>query len=204
MSGDTQFNASEPSTSASLVVRVKHNDPQAWQRLVAIYSPLVYTWCRRHSLAAHDAADILQEVFRAVHRQIGSFRRERPDDTFRGWLWTITRNKVRDHFRAQQHRPQATGGTDAQLRFADLPDQEPVLSEATGVSAAGSSPYHAALELVRTEFEDRTWQAFWRAAIDEQPTDQIAADLGMSVNAVRLAKSRVLRRLRTEFEGLLD
>lgn len=191
-------------TSLSLVERVRHNDAQAWERLVRLYSPLVYTWCRQHGLSAHDAADAMQEVFRAVYRTIGKFRRERPGDSFRGWLWTITRNKTRDHFRAVATRPSPAGGTDAQMRFSELPEEEPPTDPSVAAGDGRNSPFFGALELVKAEFEERTWQAFWRATVDEQPTSTIAEDLEMSVNAVRLAKSRVLRRLRSELEGLVD
>ena len=191
-------------TSVSLVQRVQQHDSLAWERLVEIYTPLVYTWCRGRRLSQHDSADVMQEVFRAVHRNIGNFRRERKGDSFRGWLWTITRNKIRDHFRALAARPNPAGGTDAQLRFAELPEEEPDTDLSLAAADGRSSPFYGAMQLVQAEFEDRTWQAFWRATVEEQATADIAADLGMSVNAVRLAKSRVLRRLRKELEGLVD
>ena len=191
-------------TSISLVQRVQRNDAQAWERLVELYTPLVYTWCRQHGLSSHDAADVLQEVFRAVHRTVGNFRRERPSDSFRGWLWTITRNKVRDHFRAVANRPNPACGTDAQMRFAELPEEEPPTDPSLAAGDGKSSPFYGALELVRSEFEDRTWQAFWQVTVEEKTTAEVADALGISVNAVRLAKSRVLRRLRSELEGLID
>lgn len=191
-------------TSPSLVARVQQNDAAAWGRLVEVYSPLVYTWCRQHGLSSHDAADVMQETFRAVHRGIGKFRRERAGDSFRGWLWTITRNKVRDHFRKQAARPSPAGGTDAQMRLAELPEEEPPTDPSVAASDGQGSPFYGALQVVQAEFEDRTWQAFWKAVVDEQPTAGIAEDLGMTVNAVRLAKSRVLRRLRSELEGLVE
>ena len=191
-------------TSVSLVARVQGNDADAWDRMVRLYSPLVYTWCRQHGLPSHDASDVLQEVFRAVHRTVGKFRREKKSDSFRGWLWTITRNKVRDHFRALANRPRPAGGTDAQMRFAELPEEEPATDVSLAASDGKGSPFYGALELVRAEFEDKTWQAFWRVTVEEKTTADVAEALGMSVNAVRLAKSRVLRRLRTELEGLID
>src|SRR4051812_19850568 len=86
-------------TSASLLDRIRADDPEAWRRFVQLYSPLVYSWCRRAGLNTEDTADLTQEVFRSVAGHVGSFRRDRPGDTFRGWLWTITRNKLRDFFR---------------------------------------------------------------------------------------------------------
>jgi RNA polymerase sigma-70 factor (ECF subfamily) len=100
-------------TSASLLLRVKQREPEAWSRLSRVYGPLVYQWSRRCGLSAEDSSDIVQEVFGVLARRIDGFRRERPDDTFRGRLWTIARNKVRDHVRRSQDRPAADGGTTA-------------------------------------------------------------------------------------------
>src|SRR3954469_22719157 len=86
-------------TSRSLLERVQADDPAAWDRLVGLYAPLVYRWCRRADLPEQEIADVFQDVFQAVTMHIAAFRREKAGDTFRGWLRTITRNKVRDHFR---------------------------------------------------------------------------------------------------------
>ena len=111
---------------------------------------------------------------------------------------------MRDHFRSVAVRPKPAGGTEAQLRFAELPEEEPVTDPSIAAGDGQNSPFLGALQLVQGEFEERTWHAFWRATVDGHATADIAADLGMSVNAVRLAKSRVLRRLRGELEGLMD
>lgn len=190
------------SISSTLLQRVKQQRPEAWERLVDLYGPIVYRWCRQSGLRREDAADVVQEVFRAVARQIGSFRRDRPGDSFTGWLGTITRNKVRDHFRRGQDRPDARGGTDAQVQLQQIPEP-PDFSEATSRQEVHSLLSRRALDLVRAEFENRTWEAFWRATVDGQTAAHIAEDLGMTVNAVYKAKSRVLRRLRRELGELL-
>src|SRR5579872_2380249 len=97
------------STSSSLLARARSQAPGAWERLADLYCPLVYGWARRAGLRAEDAADVVQDVFRAVLAHLSSFRRERSGDTFRGWLWTITRNKVRDLQRRQSGQPLAAG-----------------------------------------------------------------------------------------------
>lgn len=193
------------STSASLLVRVKQADPEAWRRLAFIYSPLVYQWSRQAGLQASDAADVMQEVFRAVHRKIATFRDDDPASTFRGWLWTVTRNKILDHFRARVGMEDAAGGTTAQGRLAELPDREPAsISDGAADSAKSNLPLMRGVELVRAEFEPQTWQAFWRTAVDGVATKDVAGELTMSVNAVRLAKSRVLRRLRAELNDFVN
>ena len=191
------------STSLSLLARVRAEDSDAWASLSRLYSPLVYAWCRQCGVTSEDASDIVQEVFRAVHRNIGRFRRGRPDDSFRGWLWTITRNKIRDHFRVHADRPDAQGGTAAQMRLAEVPEIEPEAHESSG-DFSRNAILHRGLDFVQAEFEPKTWQAFWRSLVEEEATSDIAADLGMSTGAVRKAKFRVLRRLREEFRDLED
>src|SRR5262245_64357028 len=100
-----------PSLGASLLERLRAGQPGAWERLARLYGETVYGWCRRAGVPEADAADVSQEVFAAVARHIDDFRRERPGDSFRGWLWTITRNKVRDHFRRRAEQARAAGET---------------------------------------------------------------------------------------------
>ena len=182
------------STSLTLLDRARREDPEAWRRLVQLYGPTVFGWCRQSALQASDAADIVQEVFRAVWAGIGGLRKDRPADSFRGWLWTITRNKLRDHLRRCALRPVAPGGTDAYQQLQQLPD---VPREATRLEEDRSLT-HRALQLIRAEFEDRTWEAFWASAVEGCSADDIARDLGMTKGAVRQAKYRVLQRLRQD------
>ena len=197
---DSEGSTRTASTSASLICQVKAGDAEAWQRLARLYSPLVYRWARETGLQDSDAAEVLQNVFLAVFRGLERFHHDQPQDSFRGWLWTITRNEVRRllHERAQQ--PDAVGGSDAQRQLQQLADEcvEPSSSEH---SAEDGEVFHRALMLIQTEFEQRTWQAFWRASVAEQTAAEIAHDLGMSEGAVRQAKYRVLTRLRTLLEG---
>jgi len=185
------------STSTGLVNGVKGRDPEAWRRLTHLYGPLVYHWCRRQGLQPSDAEDVAQEVFVTVAVKVGSFRRERPEDTFRGWLWTITRHKLGHWIRRRRTREQAAGGTDLQRRLlaVALPEEGSEPADATSAGAVAGL-YQRALQLIRTEFEDRSWEAFRRLVLEGQRPADVAADLGMSRSAVYVIKSRILRRLR--------
>ena len=191
-------------TSTSLLQRIRLQDPDAWQRLVALYGPLVYGWCRRWGLQQCDAQDIVQEVFRAVAGGIDGFQRDGESATFRGWLWTITRNKASTFFVQRGRRPQVVGGTDLQIRLAEIPEQYPdeSLSEEASVETTGLM--QRTLDVVRGDFEERTWRAFLRTAVDGAGAAEVAAELKMTVRAVRQAKYRVLQRLREEFGGLMQ
>ncbi len=191
------------STSTTLIREAKQHVPEGWQKLIDRYGPLVYGWCRETGLQESDSADVMQEVFQAVMKSIDGFQRDRPDDSFRGWLWTITRNKVRDFHRRNSTRPQAFGGTDYQERVHQMPDPFESLSESLpGTPENGF--VRSALDQIRPEFEEHNWKAFWRLTIDGDRSAEIAADLGMTANAVRQAKYRVLRRLRRAIESPED
>jgi RNA polymerase sigma-70 factor (ECF subfamily) len=188
------------STSASLIVRVRQCDPVAWQQFADVYTPFVYSLARRGGLRDEDAADLAQDVFRTVAARIDDFGKGHENSSFRGWLWAITRNRLRLHYRRLGKQPQATGGTDAALALAHVPawlddDEDP--------STAGEQAdlVRRMLNVIRVDFDERTWQAFWRSAIDEDSADEIAQDLHMSPGAVRQAKYRVLCRLRDELSG---
>jgi RNA polymerase sigma-70 factor, ECF subfamily len=179
-------------TASRLVEGLKARDGDAWRQLAALYGPLVYGWCRRAGLRDRDAEDVVQEVFLVVLRRVGEFRHDRPGGTFRGWLRAIARNKLGDWIQRQPTRDHAAGGTDAQERLNQLPADEPPADPTREVGGL----YQRALELVRPEFEERSWQAFWRTAVGGEDAATAAAALGLTPNAVYVAKSRILRRLR--------
>jgi RNA polymerase sigma-70 factor (ECF subfamily) len=189
------------STSSSLLERVRGRDGDAWTRLARLYTPLVYRWARQSGLQASDAADVAQEVFLAVAGHIQTFDHRLPNATFRGWLWTITRNQVRLFHRKRQGRPAARGGTDAQRLLAEQPEplDDDSMAESNDVDAK-KSLVHRALELIRQDFQQQTWQAFLRFAMAGQSAVEIAEELGMTPAAVRQAKYRVLSRLHDELE----
>jgi RNA polymerase sigma-70 factor (ECF subfamily) len=200
----TDWNGAGPdSISTTLLERVKAQDADAWERFVKLYGPVVYGWCRASGVKPADLADVVQDTFRAVATGVENFRRERPGDTFLGWLWTVTRNRIRDYFRSRQGRPEAQGGTGAQEQIAQIPDQLSDTSLSTIIGPGGLLPRRA-LELVQAEFEDSTWQAFWRVSVDGRVPADVSKELGISVQAVYQAKYRVLKRLRRELEGLME
>jgi RNA polymerase sigma-70 factor (ECF subfamily) len=187
-------------TSSNLLNRVRQNDELAWTRLARLYGPLVYRWARLNGLQEDDAADIGQEVFQVVAKRIGEFRRDQPGQSFRGWLWTISKNKIGDFIRQQQNHAALTGLDSKVIQHVPgcpVPDE-------SIVDGADSELIHAALRLIQTDFHQRTWQAFWRTAIGDQTVERVAEELQMTNKAVRQAKYRVLKRLREEFDGLLD
>jgi RNA polymerase sigma-70 factor, ECF subfamily len=193
----SRLSGPEATLSTTLLDRVKAGQPAAWERLFALYSPLVYGWCRRCDLQAAEAADIAQEVFATVNLRVPDFSRHQGQGTFRGWLRAITRNKIGDFLRRQRRPEHAQGGTQARERIEGIPD--PLESTSADDDAQEERTLVSrAMELVRAEFEPRTWQAFWQVTADGRTSAEVAVELGMTLQAVYKAKSRVLCRLREE------
>jgi RNA polymerase sigma-70 factor (ECF subfamily) len=196
--------SNESGTSLSLLQRIRNGDELGWRRVVELYSPLVYYWCRRWGVEGADADDLLQEVFHGAAQGIASFRRDRASVTFRGWLRGITHHKVLAFWRGRDRHPEPPGGSTALHRLHEIPAPEADSSADPEDGEQTSALFHRALNLLRGEFEPRTWQAFWRVTVDNQSSADVAGELGMTANAVRMAKSRVLRRLREELGDLVS
>jgi RNA polymerase sigma-70 factor (ECF subfamily) len=183
----------------SLLQRARGNDPDAWARLYRLYLPFVRYWCSRWGVSVQDAEDVAQEVFRAAAASLSAFRRDRPGDSFRAWLRGITRHMVLLHFRRADSRTQGVGGTEALLRLQEVSDPSGEEDPADQLGAL----YRRGLDLIRGDFEEQTWQAFWLTVVEGRSPTLVAPDLGLSPGAVRQARSRVLRRLKEELGELI-
>lgn len=192
------------STSLTLLERIKQGDQHSWQRLMKLYRPLVLWWCRAKLTCREDAEDIAQEVFQTVFRRMGEFTKQHEHGSFRAWLRTITYHKVGDHLRQVHQQPAAAGGSDAQQRLAEVPEEHGADSSADEGPPERSILLHSAMEVVRPEFQATTWMAAMRTAVEGQRPAEVAEALGMTPAAVYVAKSRVLKRLREELAHLLD
>lgn len=185
-------------TSQSLLARAQQRDPDAWQRMSRLYVPIVYAWGRQAGLQECDASDVAQEVFRVVATKLSEFQQQQ-DGSFRGWLKAITRNKLKEFFRREANQPRGVGGTaDGQAVAAILPADE----DADQARDRRADLARRALELIKADFEETTWRAFLRFAVDNLKAADVADEFGMTPKAVRQAKCRILKRLRTELEGL--
>jgi RNA polymerase sigma-70 factor (ECF subfamily) len=163
-------------------------------------------WCRKSGLTDDAADDLVQETFAAVLRGLPTFQRPSAGGSFRGWLRTIVRNKLTDYHRARRDKAAASGGTEAHLNLGNLAD--PLAGDFDGPAPDARETtetglvFRAAVDLIRAEFETVTQQAFWATTVEERQPADVAAELGITLNAVYKAKSRVLRRLREVLEGL--
>jgi RNA polymerase sigma-70 factor (ECF subfamily) len=182
--------------SSSLLAGLRGREPDAWQRFLHLYAPLVYYWCRtRYRLAPADAADVLQDVALRVVQSVGDYR----GGNFLAWLAAITRSRVANH--VQRNPAPAAGGSDARDQLAAIADPRAAEDEAPPPEEMGGV-LQRALERVRARAAAPSWQAFWQVTVQGRQPADVAADLGLSPNAVYIANSRILCRLRAELGNL--
>jgi RNA polymerase sigma-70 factor (ECF subfamily) len=200
---NVEYNGGLARTSVTLLMRVKAKDPGAWQRLVSLYGPLVFRWCRHAGLQDADAADVGQEVFRTLANSIGGFEHGRGGGSFRGWLWTVTRSRILEFLRRHKRAIQGSGGSDAQMRLLKLADGRLALDEPTDDDDKRQL-VRRAVELVLENCKKENRQAFFRVVVEGHRAADVARDLGVTVNTVYVAKSYILRRLREELADLVE
>lgn len=190
-------------TSLSLIQRVQANDAVAWAELQQLYAPLVVQWCRWAGVREEDIADIGQEVFLAVTRNIERFSKALPGQSFRGWLRTITQSKIVDLHRARASEARASGGTDAHQFLASLPDAAALDESSPHVALETVILYRRAMEIVARDFPNWYREAIWSLLVENRTPDEVAQQHQVRISAVYNAKARVLRRLREEFADLI-
>ncbi len=190
-------------TSASLLERLRTSpDEAAWRRLDDLYQPLIRRWLLRDPSLREDADDIVQEVMSVLVRELPNFRRRR-NGSFRRWLRTITAHRLAGHYRSRKNRPVALGCPVEESPLTQLADPTSELSRQWD-REHDRYVLSRLMELIAPLFEETTLAAFRRVAFDGIAPAQAAAELGMSLNAVLVAKSRVLSMLRQEAKGLID
>ena len=182
-------------TRPTLLLRLRNGrDEGAWSQFVDIYSPLIYRYLRGCGLQDADAADVMQEVLRSVEGGIGNFNHDGPQASFRGWLITVTRSRLRDHIQKKKRQTAGSGDTN-------------VLSMLDNVPGNGEFEQRWELEYqrhlfdwgvtrIRDDFQNHTWQAFWQTAVEQKEMQSVAENLGMSIGALYVARNRVIKRLR--------
>ena len=191
-------------TSLSLLARLRQSpESENWDRLVELYTPLIRAWLRKYDVQESDADDLVQEVLLAVSKDLVKFDHAGQPGAFRGWLKAILVNRLRNFWRARDRRPEVRGDWDIDKRLAELDDPASAMSQVWN-RQHDQYVLRQLLALAEPHFAPNTWKAFSRVALDGASADCVAKELGISLNAVFIAKSRVLSRLRQESEGLVE
>ncbi len=200
---DVADSPSSQSTSTNLLKQVVEGDQEAWNRFVSIYGGLIYAGCRRFGVSPHDAADLVQNVLIRVLKSIGTLRRDQPGQGLRLWLRRVARNVVNDHFRQLGKEKDA-------LRRREFPGNlDELLSPMHEHSDSWVKPpdvvlaLRQALSSIKNDYEDKTWQAFWRSVAENQAPADVASDLGMTPASIRQARYKIRKRLRKMVQEFL-
>ena len=189
-----------PPTRATLLVRLRDvRDERAWEEFVEIYAPLVYRYARRRGLQDADAADVTQDALRAAARTMPAFEYDPTRGRFRNWLFTVARNEIADLL---ARGGQGAGDTAIHELLDNHPDRA-AAEEQTWEREYEERLFQWAAERVRADFQESTWEAFWKTAVEGESPQAVAEQLGISTGAVYIAKSRVIARLRANVERQL-
>lgn len=193
-----------PPTQPTLLVRIRDaHDQDAWERFVDLYAPLVYGFLRKRGLQDADAADLTQEVLRQVAVAAQRFEYDERRGSFRGWLFKIVQNRLTDHWRREGVRERGAGDTSAQQLINELPQPAALDASAEWEADYQRQLLQFAATIIKRDFSDVTWQAFWKTAVEGQSGKDVAEQLGVSLATVYLAKGRVLTRLKDQVRLLV-
>lgn len=191
-------------TSVSLLERLANTGADAdWQKLLSIYRPFIEKVVKGYPVLASYADDVSQEVVMVLMRELPVFQRQRTG-SFRAWLRGVTVNQLRAALRKVQRQPKSSAEFSVSTELIES------LADPMSIAAKEWDEEHdravmqRVIEIVRPTVQEQTWLAFERYAIQDEAPAKVAEELGLSLNSVLLAKSRVLRRMREEAKGLVD
>lgn len=191
-------------TSLSLLQQMRQcPEKEAWERLHRLYEPLIRKWLLRYELQSNDADDVTQEVLLAISKDIEAFDHNGREGAFRAWMKGILVNRLRKFWHSRDRSPKASGGSDMNQRLAELDDPA---SEITLIWNQEHDQHvlEKLLAIAEPQFAPSTWAAFRKTTFDGLKPKAVAEELGISLNAVIIAKSRVLSKLRQEAAGLVE
>jgi RNA polymerase sigma-70 factor (ECF subfamily) len=190
-------------TRQSLLLRAQTGEENAWKDLTDLYRPLIIGWLNRQGVPAGDLEDLSQDVLVSVVKHLPNFEHSGNRGAFRSWLRTIVCSRTTDYWRATVESIPASGGSGATAALQQIMDPDSDLNRQWD-EEHDRYVLRCLLDLVEQEFEPTTLRAFRRLALEGASGAQVAGELGLSVAAVYVAKSRVLQRIRQEAEGLID
>ena len=194
------MNSSPPETRMSLIARLQDpDDIAAWDNFSDLYAPIIYRSARRLGLQAADADDVVQEVLTAVTRSVSRWIKRNDRGPFRAWLFRIARNKSIDFLTRRKHRPWATGGDTAAQQLDHA--KAPVDVSSQFDFELRRTMFVQASEIVRARVSETTWEAFHRTSVLQEPVEDVAKQLGVSVGSVYISRSRVMKRLQNEVKS---
>ena len=190
-------------TRPSLLARIRNlDDGMAWSEFVRLYTPLIHSYGMKNGLQDADAADLAQDTLRLIMRAVPDFVYDPSKGSFRGWLFTVARNQIRKFANQKKRTTEASGDTQVRVLLESQPSDN--LDEEEWNREYQLTLFRRAAEMVRGEFRQSTWQAFWQTVVEQRDIHAVAQELGISVGAVYIARSRITARIRQEISAFKE
>jgi RNA polymerase sigma-70 factor (ECF subfamily) len=184
-----------PKTPASLIFRLRNpGDAKAYEDFVALFHPLMIRWSGRMGFHGADADDLVQDVLVTALERLPQFDYD-PKRSFRAWLRAIMTNKGRERRKLAYVRKRVDVNID------DVPDRD---NSAADNAVYADEVLKGALSIVESEVKPTTFRAFILCKHEQKSAKEVAIDLNMKVDAVHRAVFRVMQRLRTLLEGVIE
>jgi RNA polymerase sigma factor (sigma-70 family) len=192
-----------PTTNTNLVLRLRNRaDEAAWCEFVQIYEPLIHSLIRHKGFQHADAAELTQEVLLTVAGRVDRFEPDPGRGSFRGWLFTITRRLLINFLSCPARRFAGSGRTSVLARLLQQPSRDAGESQVFELELKRRL-FQWAAERVKERVEAATWEAFWQTAVEARPVAAVARELRLTIGAVYVARSRVMRHMRLAVERQL-
>ncbi len=193
-----------PTTRPSLLLQIRNpHNTAAWTQFVEIYMPLVHRYAVRRGLQDADAADVAQDVFKAIAARASHFQYDPTRGSFRSWLYTVARSKLHNHLARRRKQERATGESRVRQILESQPDSDHEDETQWNIDYQRQM-FDWGAQQVRPSVQEATWSAFWQTAVEQKPAGEVAELLGMSIGAIYVAKSRVLAQIRQRIQSVIS
>lgn len=171
-------------THSTLLVRLRDAaDGGAWREFLERYGDLIRGFCARRGLQAADVEDVCQDVMVSLTKAMGKFEYDPARGLFRSYLKTVVVHAISK----RMCQKQASAG------LSQAPD--PSDGEEPWELEWRQYHFRRAMHAIDSEFSEADRRAFRLYGVEGRPAPEVAELLGVSVDSVYQAKSRVLKRL---------
>ena len=195
-------------TPTSLWDRVLDGDSAAWEKLVDVWTPCIFEFCRRKGIQEADAGDVVQQVMIRVFRFRDKFSKEAEGQRLKAWLLMIIGQVIADYYRQFAGKNRAQGGSDMADQMANLAE---TLDTASAADSLDGEPLFDAglwmartLDIIREDVTEQTWQIFEMFKIQDRTAKEVGERFGLKETTVRQRVFTVTQRIKREAEGLFD
>ena len=180
-------------TTTVVLESLRGSDEAAWGRFVSRFRGPIVRFARDQGLEPDEAEDAAQETLMDFVRAYRQGQYDREKGRLSAWLFGIAHRRVLNAGRKMARRPRPLGAGHQTAFWESLPDEQ--AARRSWDQSWQQAVLEQCLDQIRTEMEPKTIRAFEAFAIQRRPAMDVARELGVSRNAVFIAKHRVLKRI---------